>query len=160
MPTLLLKYWRQILGTLAIVGAFLLFSHVRYTAGYEAAEAKMAQAVARAEAATKAAEAKARAITEAQDREWQKQRDSLQNRITDLLAKPAPAIRLCKPASRSNVPAVPDATGRHDDATGDDRSGVRAGPDIGSAALVFAGKCERDRRQLKALQDWVTAQQQ
>ena len=158
MPTLLLKFWPHILVAVVVIAIVGWFSHSRYTAGYEAAQAVMAEAVRKAEAATKAAEAKARAITEAKDREWQTERDQLQSRVTDLLSRPAPAIRLCKSTGRSNVPAVPDATGEHDDATGGGGSDLRMGEDIGSAALVLAGKCERDRRQLKALQAWVAEQ--
>lgn len=158
MPILPLRTWLYIGAAAAIIGGVWWFSHARYQAGYGAAQATMAEAVRKAEAATKAAEARAQSISEAHDREWQTERDQLQSRVTDLLARPAPAMRLCKSASRSDVPAVPEATGQPDAAAGADGSDLRVGEDIGRAALVLAGKCERDRRQLSALQDWVAEQ--
>lgn len=158
MPALLLRFLPYIAAGLALFAAVAWYGHKCDQSGYRRAQAHMAASVAKAEAATKAAEANARAITEAKDREWQTERDNLQGRITGLLSKPAPAIRLCRAADRSELPAVPTATGEHDAAAGVDGSGLRAGEDIGGAALVFAGKCERDRRQLSALQGWVAEQ--
>ena len=158
MLALLSKFWPHLLSTALLAGAVLWFSHARYRAGYEAAEARMAEEVRKAESATRAAEAKARAITEAKDSEWQTERNNLQERITGLLANPAPAIRLCRPASRRDVPAVPAATGESDGAAAEREPALQAGGDLRPDLVRFGGDCERFRSQLSALQDWVAAQ--
>jgi hypothetical protein len=161
MIPLLARFWPYLIAMAALAGAVLWFSHSRYQAGYEAAQATMAVAVRKAEAATAAAEAKAHAITEAKDREWQTERNALQGRVTDLLSRPAPAIRLCKPAaSRSEVPAVPSSTGQPARAASDAGPALQAGDDLGPALVRYGGDCERLRRQLMALQSWVAEQAQ
>lgn len=160
MPALLLRYWPHALALIALAAAVAWASHARYQAGYEAATVTMTEAVRKAEAATKAAETQARAITEAKDREWQTERDELQGRITGLLTRPAPAIRLCKPSGRRDVPAVPAATGESHAAASAGEPAVQAGDDLRPRLVMYGGDCERTARQLSALQMWVHAQQE
>ena len=162
MPLLLLgllrKFWPYLLALAALWFVIAWASHARYQAGYDAAQAHMAEAVRKAEAATRAAEAQSRAITEAKDREWQTEREDLQGRITGLLSRPAPAIRLCKSAGRGDVPAVPAAASEPDAGAARGESTVQAGEDLRPGLVVYGGDCERTRRQLSALQGWVAAQ--
>lgn len=158
MPIAIPKLWLYGIAAVAIVGAIWWFSHQRYQAGYKAAQAEMAQAVRKAEDATKAAEAKAAAITEAKDREWQTERNNLQDRITGLLSRPAPAVRLCKPASRSAVPSIPATAGQPDGSAVESGPALRAGDDIGPALVQYGGQCEEYRAQLIRLQAWVASQ--
>lgn len=158
MPALLLKFWPQLAAAALLIAAALWFSHARFHAGYEAAQAAMAEAVRKAELATKAAEANARAITEAKDREWQTQRDQLQSRVTDLLARPAPAIRMCKPSRSRDVPAVPEAAGEPDASAAAGEPAVQVGGDLRPRLVVYGGDCERVTRQLSELQAWIQAQ--
>jgi hypothetical protein len=76
----LLRFWPHALALVALGCAILWFSHVRFSAGYEAAQATMAEAVRKAEAATRAAEIESRKRAEAVDRDYQ-------NRLQDLDAK-------------------------------------------------------------------------
>lgn len=158
MPALLLRYLPHITAVVALIGAIWWYGHSRDQSGYRRAQAEMSEAVRKAEEATRAAEARAQQITEAKDREWQTERNNLQGRITDLLARPAPAIRLCKSASRGEVPSDAGRANQPDGTAGRNGQDLRVGDDIGSAALVLAGRCERDRQQLVALQAWIREQ--
>lgn len=158
MPALLLRYLPHIAAVVALIGAVGWYGHRCDENGYKRAQAEMAEAVRKAEDAARAAEEKAQQITEAKDREWQTERNNLQGRISDLLARPAPAIRLCKPAGRSEVPAVPSPAGEPDGATAERGSGVQAGADIRGPLVLYAGDCERSRAQLTALQAWIREQ--
>lgn len=151
-----LKY---IIAAAAIIGAVWWFSHSRFQAGYRAAQAEMAEQVRKAEEAARAAEAKSASITEAKDREFQTERENLRGRVNDLLSRPAPAIRLCKPAtSRSAVPAVPDPAGQPDAAPVESGPALQAGRDIRGQLVLYGGDSERCRVQLSALQSWIVAQ--
>lgn len=161
MLSLLIRNWR-IIAIVAVIGAAFVairyYGHSRDQAGYRRAQAEMSEAVRAAEEATRAAEAKAQQITEAKDREWQTERNNLQGRITDLLSRPAPAIRLCKPARRSEVSAVPNPAGQSDGAAAELGSTMPAGPDLRGPLILYGGDCERTRGQLSALQEWIRQQ--
>lgn len=159
MPALLLRYLPHIAAAAALIGAVWWYGHRCDRNGYERAQAEMAEAVRKAEEATKAAEARAQRITEDKDREWQTERNNLQGRIADLLARPAPPIRLCKPAGRSEVPTVPIAAGEPDGAPSEFGPALQAGRDIRGSLVLYGGDCERVRAQLSQLQAWILDQQ-
>lgn len=158
---LLIRNWR-IVAVVAVIGiAFFAIRSYGYRCdqnGYERAQVEMAEAVRKAEEATRAAEARSQQITEAKDREWQTERNNLQGRISDLLARPAPAIRLCKPVGRGQVPAVPSSAREPDGARAERGSDVQAGEDLRGPLVLYGGDCERTRAQLTALQAWVRSQ--
>lgn len=155
----LIRNWRiiAIAAGLALF-AILYYGHKCDQDGYRRAQAEMAEAVRKAEEATRAAETKAQQITEAKDREWQTERDNLQGRITDLLSRPSPAVRLCKSARSSQVPAVPNPAGQPDATAAELGSAVQAGADIRGPLILYGGDCERTRAQLTALQAWIREQ--
>lgn len=159
--TLLIRNWR-IIAIAALVGIVFLairsYGHSRDQAGYRRAQGEMAEAVRKAEEATRAAEAKAQKITEAKDREWQTERNNLQGRITDLLSRPAPPIRLCRPTGGSQVPAIPGTAREPDGASTERRPDVQVGADIRGPLVLYGGDCERSRAQLIALQAWIREQ--
>lgn len=161
MLSLLVRNWR-IIAIVALVGiaifSVLAYGHRCDKNGYKRAQAEMSEAVRKAEEATRAAEAKAQQITEAKDREWQTERNNLQSRISDLLTRPAPPIRLCKPVGGGQVPTVPGATREPDGARTERGSDVQAGADIRGPLILYGGDCERTRAQLSALQEWIREQ--
>lgn len=111
--SILLRFLPHIAIAVAIIGAVWWFSHARYTAGYEAAEASMAQAVRKAEAASKAAEIEARKRVEAVDREYQSKLQTLDERYRDAPARLGTiSVRQCPAGgvalSRSPEPAAVD----------------------------------------------------
>ena len=159
MPALLLRYLPHLAIVVGLIGAIWWYGHRCDQNGYDRAQAEMAEAVRKAEEATRAAEAKAQQITEARDRAWQTERNNLQGRISDLLTRPAPPIRLCKSASRSEVPSVPGPAGQPDGASISGGSAVQAGPDLRGSLVLYGGDCERTRGQLSALQAWIMDQQ-
>ena len=153
-----LRLWAYAAAALAIIAAIGWASHIRYRAGYEAAEAVMAQKVAAANAQTRAAEERADKITRVKDSQWQEERNALQNRVTSLLAKPAAPIRLCKQSpSRSELPAVSGATGQPDANASNSGSTMQVGDDLGPKLVQYGGDCETYRAQLSALQAWITS---
>ena len=159
MPALLLRYLPHIVAVVALIGAIWWYGHSRDQAGYRRAQAEMSEAVRKAEEATRAAEAKAQQITEAKDREWQTERNNLHGRLTDLLARPAPAIRLCKPAASSReVPASANPAGQPDGTAAERGPTLQAGENIRGPLILYGGDCERTRVQLNALQAWIREQ--
>jgi len=147
--TFLLLYWRQIAavaGVGLLLGGAAWWSHARYEAGVRDERA-------RAERERRSDEKRTDAITKESGHAFAVNLDSLNSRVTQLLAVPdVPAIRLCSPAPAVQVPA---AAGQSDAAAGGQQPAVRMGSDIGDDALVLAGRCERDRQQLIALQGWI-----
>lgn len=134
-----------ILGAVVICGGVWYFSHARFTAGYEARSAEIDAERARAQAEN---ERNRKTAGEAYRKE--------DNALTDRVLSIEPGIvRLCVQAP--SLP-VPEPAGRVPDAPEERRPGLSVGRDIGREALVLATECERDRRKLIALQDWVRAQ--
>jgi hypothetical protein len=158
VPALLLRYLPHIAAVAALIGALWWYGHRCDQTGYERAQAEMAEAVRKAEEATRAAEARAQQITEAKDREWQTERNTLEGRITDLLARPAAPIRLCKSAGRGQVPGVPGPAREPDGAAAEPGSAMQAGPDLRGPLVLYGGDCERTRAQLSAIQAWIREQ--
>lgn len=159
--SLLVRNWRLIAFAALIVAALLAirsYGHRCDQSGYERAREEMAEAVRKAEEATRTAEAKAREITEAKDREWQTERKTLEGRVTDLLARPAPAIRLCKSAGGGEVPSTAGPASQPDGAATDRGPAVSTGGDIRRPLVLYGGECERTRAQLTALQAWIREQ--
>lgn len=123
--------------------------------GYERATAEMTERVSKANAETAALEQRQRAQSARAAQAWETQRDELQSQVDRLLTITRPSVRLCKPAREVPVPSAADSAGRIDDGAERSIDAVQVGPDIGSAAVLLAGECERYRRQLSALQAWV-----
>lgn len=141
----MIRFLPHILIAAAIIGGVWWFSHARYTAGYEArsAEVEAERAKAKAESERKRKEA---------SNAFQKQDTALTDRV--LRIDPG-VIRVCitEPSVR-----VPDAAGDVPRASEGGGQDLSVGRDIGRDALVLATECERDRRKLMALQEWVNAQ--
>lgn len=151
-----------ILGALLIVSAILWFRHQLHEAdraGYRRAQNEYRQLVAEANARAEAAEAKANEVSRSADAQWQREKHDLQTRVDTLLARTPAPVRLCKPTSSGQVPAVPGATHQPDGTSADNRPTLQAGDNIGPALVVYGGDCERYRSQLSALQGWVRGQQ-
>lgn len=153
------KYAGVIAG--AAVVALLLYGlnralHRADLRGYDRARGEQAAQVVKANAITAKREAEARRASQIQSAQWESTRSELQNQIGRLLSQPRAAIRLCKqPAGGGQLPGATSAAGRTDDRTGAAINDVSSSPDIAGAILVYGGDCERYRRQLSALQDWV-----
>jgi hypothetical protein len=90
---------------------------------------------------------------EVADRDYQKQVSELETRVSILVARPGPAIRLCKPSADPVRGA--EATRSADGAAGGTGPDLRVGDDISGPALVLAEQCEHDRVTLKQLQTWI-----
>lgn len=158
--TFLLRYWRVLAAAAAAALILYAISHVINKAearGYAAATAEMAAMVATANAATMALELRQREQSNKAAVAWESKRNELQSQVNGLLAR-GPVVRLCRPASSAPLPGASGTPGSFDEPTGKPIDAVQAGPDIGSAAVVFGGECERYRRQLSDLQSWVTLQ--
>jgi len=137
--TFLLRFWPHALAALAVVGAVMYFSHVRYKAGYEAATAVMQQELNRERELRKAVD-------------W-KVRQDYETRIAELnsqvaRARRGPAIR-CVLGDPSEVREGRDTSGSAGGATGE--SAVRAARDIRSDIVQRGETCERLRQQLIAI---------
>ena len=79
--------------------------------------------------------------------------------------RPAPVVRLCRPAMPADAVAVPAA--RSDETGTPARMGLsgatggdRAGPDVGPDLDAIAARCDALTAQLRALQGWVGASAQ
>lgn len=145
IPAPILRFLPHILIAAAVIGGVWWFSHARYTAGYEArsAEVEAERVKAKAESERKRKEA---------SNAFQKQDTALTDRV--LRIDPG-VIRVCVPAPSVRVPEAAGPVSGPTEAGGQDLS---MGRDIGRDALVLATECERDRRKLIALQEWVNAQ--
>lgn len=155
---LLARYWR-ILAAAALVAALLSLYSWRISkaeqAGYERATADMAARVAKANAETAGLEQRQRAQSDKAAQAWEKNRNDLQSQVDRLLTVTRPSLRVCRPASAAPVSSAASPAGSADDAA---RGSVDAMPsqrDIGIAMVQFGGDCERYRRQLISLQDWI-----
>lgn len=125
-------------------------------AGYRAAQAEMAAEVAIANQATAKINAENQRKADLAAQQWESQRNALESQVSSLLSKPHPAIRLCKPAaSGGQVPGTATAATSPNGQPAGGLDAVRLGDDIGRAAVVLAGECERYRQQLSALQEWI-----
>ena len=124
-------------------------------AGYRRATAEMQARILQANAATAVLEEQQRAKTNAAAAAWESTRNDLQSQVDSLLAR-KPVVRLCKSASSAvPVPSATTSASQPDVAPFGSEPAVSVGPDIGAAAVVLAGECERYRNQLNALQVWV-----
>lgn len=108
----------------------------------------------RAEIQTERLAEKARTdkLNEVMDHEWQTKVADLQSRVTALLIKPGPAIRLCKPAPQVRLPVAPSVP---NEAPVEPGPAVQAGDNIRGPLILYGSECEATRAQLAALESWV-----
>jgi hypothetical protein len=90
---------------------------------------------------------------EVAERDYQSKVSELETRVSNLVARPGPAIRLCKPAA--DQVRSPETARSTDGAASGARPDLRVGDDISGPALVLAAQCEHDRVTLKQLQAWI-----
>lgn len=156
MPSLLSRYLPQILVAIAILGAVWTFSNARYEAGYRAAEAAMAQKVAKANEATRQAEIESRKRVEAVDREYQTQLQDLDAKYRDAASRIGP-VRVCPSARRSEVPRAAEPASSDHAATGGDGLPEASGNDIGPELVELARLADKQTQQLIACQSYAAS---
>lgn len=154
MFPILLRNWKWVALLVAAIG-ILWWSNHRYQAGYRAAQAEMAAQVAKAEAATRVAEIESRKRAEAVDIEYQTKLQDLDARYRDAVGRIGP-VRVCKPASRREVPGASEPAGRdHGGAGGDGLPEAHGERDIGPSLVELARLADKQTQQLVACQAFV-----
>lgn len=144
-------------GAIVVIAAIGWASHVRYQAGYEAAEAVMAQKVALANAQTEAAENAARQRVEEVDNDYQSKLQDLDAKYRDAVGRIGP-VRLCgKPASRSALPSDPTSAGSGHGSTSGNELPAAPRDDIGPDLVELARLADKQTQQLVACQAFVRA---
>jgi hypothetical protein len=154
---LLRRYAVPIAAVLAITGAYVWHrAEVRaaHKSGYADAEADMAQRVRIANEQTAALEQRHRQQSDAASAAWESSRNELQGQVDGLLRRGV-SIRVCKSAVSAPVSAASGTAGSVDGPAAGNEHAVQASDDIGPAAVLYGGDCERIRRQLGEIQEWV-----
>ena len=137
-----------------IAGAFALIALIAWHKSqvHQADSAGYARAMAEVKAERDTERALNEHKREVAERDYQTKVSELETRVDQLLSRPEPAIRMCKPSA--DQVRVPN-TARGVDDRAAERPAVQPGPDIGPSLLVYGRDCEAIRRQLTALQEWV-----
>lgn len=154
----LARYWRVVAILLALGAVLIAIQRCTANAehrGYQRARDDMSIEVNKANARTAALEQRQRAQSDAAAAAWEKQREDLQSRVDSLLTVTRPVVRLCREPRAAPVSQPASPAGSFDDPAGGRIDAVSLGPDIGGAAVLLAGECERYRAQLSALQAWI-----
>lgn len=159
----LLKNWRLIVWAVAAAAALWMVGLVLHWRAnshkLEAAEEALAVELECGEA-SECRKRLARAEEEAEERQREFEKEvrtgyekSLQVLADRAANKPAPSVRVCRPASPSNL-RVSDAAGRADGATAGGDDAVEVGQDIGRELYQAADELDREVVKLRWLQQW------
>lgn len=156
MLALLSRFLPHIIAVAAIVGAAWWFSHSRYTAGYEAAQAEMSEQVRKAEEATRQAEIESRKRVEAVDRDYQAKLQDLDSKYRDAVGRIGP-VRVCgQSGDPREMPRASDtASSYHGGAAGDRLLEAPGERDIGPGLVELARLADKQTQQLVACQSFV-----
>lgn len=155
MSPKLIAYCAAALGAVLLVVGIWKHGH---DTGKEKSDANYAKLLEAARQEKDRVEANARSISAAKEAEYLQETRDLRDRITALSNRPnRDGVRLCKPA-RDNETTIPRTAPSVDAEARGDGQDLRAGEDIERELVQFAGRCEADRKQLIALQDWVNSQ--
>lgn len=149
-------YAASVLGALLLVAGIWKHGH---STGKDKSDAQYAKLLEAARQENERVTNNARDISAAKEAEYLQETRDLRDRIATLSNRPSPGIRLCKPASVNETP-VPGPAPVADAEAGRDGPNLRAGEDIERELVQYAGRCEADRKQVIALQEWIAEQRE